>query len=57
VPPFGGKADEVILDRSLAERDSVVLEAGSHERSVRMKAADLVRLTGARVDDISRQDR
>jgi Ala-tRNA(Pro) deacylase len=57
VPPFGGKADQVILDRSLAERDSVVLEAGSHERSVRMKAADLVRLTGARVDDISRQDR
>jgi hypothetical protein len=47
----------LILDRSLAERDSVVLEAGSHERSVRMKAADLVRLTGARVDDISRQDR
>jgi hypothetical protein len=24
---------------------------------VRMKAADLVRLTGARIDDISRQDR
>jgi prolyl-tRNA editing enzyme YbaK/EbsC (Cys-tRNA(Pro) deacylase) len=57
VPPFGGKADQVIVDLSLAERDSVVLEAGSHERSVRMKAADLVRLTGAQVDDISRQDR
>lgn len=55
VPPFGGKADQVILDRSLAERDSVVLEAGSHERSVRMKAADLVRLTGAQVADISRR--
>jgi hypothetical protein len=45
------------IDRSLAERDSVVLEAGSHERSVRMKAADLMHLTGAQVDDISRQDR
>jgi hypothetical protein len=34
--------------------NSVLLEAGSHERSVRMKAADLVRLTWAQVDDISR---
>jgi len=55
VPPFGGKRDPVILDLRLAERDSVVLEAGSHERSVRMKAADLVRLTDAQVADISRE--
>jgi Ala-tRNA(Pro) deacylase len=53
VPPFGGKTDPVLVDVRLAERDSVVLEAGSHERSVRMKAADLVRLTGAQVGDIS----
>ena len=57
VPPFGGKADRVIVDRALAERDSVVLEAGTHERSVRMKAADIVRLTGAQVADISRDER
>jgi prolyl-tRNA editing enzyme YbaK/EbsC (Cys-tRNA(Pro) deacylase) len=56
VPPFGGNADRVIVDRALAERDSVVLEAGSHERSVRMKAADIARLTGAQVADISRED-
>jgi Ala-tRNA(Pro) deacylase len=55
VPPFGGKRDRVILDLRLVERDSVVLEAGSHERSVRMKAADLVRLTEAQVADISRE--
>jgi Ala-tRNA(Pro) deacylase len=55
VPPFGGKADPVLVDVRLAERDSVVLEAGSHERSVRMKAADLVRLTGAQVGDISQE--
>jgi Ala-tRNA(Pro) deacylase len=57
VPPFGGKADRVIVDARLAGRDSVVLEAGSHERSVRMKAADLVRLTDAQVEDISREER
>ena len=54
VPPFGGRADRVIVDARLAERDSLVLEAGSHERSVRMKAADLVRMTSAQVADISR---
>jgi Ala-tRNA(Pro) deacylase len=57
VPPFGGRVDRVIVDSRLAERDSLVLEAGSHDRSVRMKAADLVRLTGAEVADIAREER
>jgi Ala-tRNA(Pro) deacylase len=53
VPPFGGKeGDRVIIDVRLAERDSIVLEAGSHERSVRLKSVDLVRLTQAQVADI-----
>jgi len=57
VPPFGGKeGDRVIVDSRLAARDSVVLEAGSHERSVRLKAADLVRLTGAQVADICKEE-
>lgn len=54
VPPFGGKRDPVILDVRLSERDSVVVEAGTHERSVRIKAADLRRLTNAQIGDISR---
>jgi Ala-tRNA(Pro) deacylase len=54
VPPFGGRDDGVIVDRRLAGRDSVVLEAGSHERSVRLKTADLIRLTAAQVADVSR---
>ncbi len=57
VPPFGGRSDRVILDRALAERESLVLEAGSHERSVRMNVADLIRLTGADVVDITREER
>jgi Ala-tRNA(Pro) deacylase len=56
VPPFGGPEDQVVLDERLAERDSVVLEAGTHERSVRVKAADLVRLTRAQVADIRREE-
>jgi Ala-tRNA(Pro) deacylase len=56
VPPFGGREDQVIVDGRLAGRDSVVLEAGSHNRSVRLKAADLVRLTSAHVADITREE-
>jgi Ala-tRNA(Pro) deacylase len=57
VPPIGGKRDSVIVDSRLAGRESVVLEAGSHERSVRLKAADLLRLADAQVADISREER
>jgi Ala-tRNA(Pro) deacylase len=57
VPPIGGKRDAVIVDSRLAGRESVVLEAGSHERSVRLKAADLLRLADAQVADISREER
>jgi prolyl-tRNA editing enzyme YbaK/EbsC (Cys-tRNA(Pro) deacylase) len=46
----------VIIDERLSARDSVVLEAGSHETSVRLKVADLVRLTGAKVADITREE-
>ena len=55
VPPFGGREDWVIVDERLAARDSVVLEAGSHDRSVRLKVADLVRLTSAQIADITRE--
>ena len=56
VPPFGGsKRDRVILDSRLAEQDSVVLEAGSHRKSVRLKTNDLKTLTGAEVADISQE--
>jgi Ala-tRNA(Pro) deacylase len=53
--PFGGREDQVFVDDRLAGRDSVVVEAGSHDRAVRLKAADLVRLTSAQVVDIRRE--
>src|SRR6266699_2181777 len=48
----GGRRDQVVVDSRLAERESLVLEAGSHEESVRLAAADLVRVAGAEVADI-----
>jgi Ala-tRNA(Pro) deacylase len=53
VPPLGGRRDAVVVDRRIAERESVVLEAGSHDESIRVARDDLVRVTGAKVADIS----
>ena len=53
VPPMRGPNDAVVVDRRVAERESVVVEAGDHDSSLRILTADLIRLTGARVADIA----
>jgi Ala-tRNA(Pro) deacylase len=53
VPPVGGaRRDPVVVDRRLTERDSIVLEAGTHEQSARVQPSDLVRVANAEVADI-----
>jgi Ala-tRNA(Pro) deacylase len=53
VPPFGGsRRDPVIVDSRLAERDSVVLEAGSHDESIRIRTRDLVQVSTAEIADV-----
>jgi Ala-tRNA(Pro) deacylase len=53
VPPLGGAhCDSVVVDRRLAERESLVLEAGSHDESVRIATADLLRIAEAQLTDI-----
>jgi Ala-tRNA(Pro) deacylase len=52
VPPIGGRRDLVVIDRRVAERDSIVLEAGSHEHSARVPTGDLLHVTAAEVADI-----
>jgi Ala-tRNA(Pro) deacylase len=54
VPPLtGGDGDRVLVDGSLLANEWVVLEAGTHEQSVRLRSDDLVRITEARVDDLT----
>jgi Ala-tRNA(Pro) deacylase len=54
VPPFGGPSgDRAIVDRRLAARETVVIEAGSHSESVRMKTQDLLTLIGAEIAEIT----
>jgi Cys-tRNA(Pro) deacylase len=56
-PPFGGvRIDPVVVDRHAAERESLVVEAGTHVESLHLRSADLVRLTQARVADICADD-
>lgn len=55
VPPFGGSDDRVLVDSRLAALETVVLEAGSHEQSVRVRTADLIEITRAGVADLSRE--
>lgn len=53
VPPVGGRDEPVVVDRSLVDHESIVLEAGNHDESVRLLTDDLVRLAHAKVADIS----
>lgn len=53
VPPVGGaRNDRVLMDEHLRHVESVVLEAGTHDQSVRIKTADLASVAGARIADI-----
>ncbi len=53
VPPFGGPAgDRVVVDPVLLESDYVVVEAGTHEVSMRIRSHDLVSVTEALLADI-----
>ena len=52
VPPFGGPRDRVLIDGRLAARESVVMEAGCHDESVRIRMKDLSRITGALLGDL-----
>src|SRR5215468_4123027 len=58
VPPFGNLFGlPVLLDAVLAARDEVAFNAGSPAVSVTMRAADVVRLSGARVCRVAQEPR
>lgn len=52
VPPFAGAfGDRVLVDTKVCENESVLLEAGTHEQSLRLETADLVALSEALLAD------
>jgi Ala-tRNA(Pro) deacylase len=52
VPPLGGGIDAVLLDTRLGASESVLVEAGVHDASIRVKTDDLVAHTKARIADL-----
>src|SRR5689334_25086473 len=53
VPLFGGPGgDRVLIDRRLADRVFVVVEAGTHRESIWLRTADLLELTHGEVVDL-----
>jgi prolyl-tRNA editing enzyme YbaK/EbsC (Cys-tRNA(Pro) deacylase) len=54
VPPFGGPAgDDVVVDERLTACEYVVLEAGAHDTSLRLRPDDLIAVSSASVGDIA----
>jgi Ala-tRNA(Pro) deacylase len=53
VPPFGGPTgDLAVIDHKLAIGETVVIEAGAHDESIRLRTQDLIRIAGAQIADI-----
>ena len=53
VPPFGGpRGERTIVDRRLAALELLVVDAGSHRESLRMRTEDLLSLAQAEIADI-----
>lgn len=53
VPPFGGPDDRVVVDAVVAQHHSVIVEAGSHELSLRVAPHDLIELVHAEVAEVA----
>lgn len=53
VPPLGGPdGDTVVVDRRLADHETLIFEAGSHDESVRVDTEELVRVAEAHIGDV-----
>lgn len=54
VPPLAAHGDRVLIDLRLSEDQFVIVEAGTHDASLRLKTEDLIALTAALVLDLCR---
>jgi Ala-tRNA(Pro) deacylase len=53
VPPVGGPYDRVVVDARLFDRTSVVLDAGAHDESIRIRTSDLLSVAEAELADLA----
>jgi Ala-tRNA(Pro) deacylase len=52
VPPMGGAFDRVLVEERLFDSEFIVLEAGTHDESVRLRTSDLLTVADAEVADL-----
>jgi len=53
VPPMGGPYDRVLVDRRLFDSTFLVLDAGTHDESIRLRTGDLLSIAEAEVADLA----
>jgi Ala-tRNA(Pro) deacylase len=53
VPPVGGAFDRVIVDERLFDSMFILLDAGTHDESIRLRTTDLLSVADAEVVDIA----
>jgi Ala-tRNA(Pro) deacylase len=56
VPPMGGSYDRVLVEQRLFESTFIVLDAGTHDESVRLRTSDLLSVAEAEVADLVLDD-
>lgn len=57
IPPLTlGDGDQVLVDIRICFADEVLLEAGTHEQSLRIRTSDLLELADASLADIAKAD-
>ncbi len=53
VPPVGGSYDRVLVDQRVFDNTFILLDAGTHGESIRLRTGDLLSLADAEVADLA----
>jgi Ala-tRNA(Pro) deacylase len=56
VPPVGGPYDRVLVDQRVFNSTFILLEAGTHDESIRLRASELLSIAEAEVVDLAQDD-
>lgn len=55
VPPVGGAHDRVLVDERVFDNSFILLDAGTHGESIRLRTGDLLSLASAEVADLAQE--
>ena len=55
MPPVGGAHDRVLVDQRVFDNTFILLDAGTHGESIRLRTGDLLSLASAEVADLAQE--